>query len=358
MPSRGAAMNVAPPALTTAIPFPPSPQESRQSAITGLFTAYERKVYTQANRLFWWLLISQWVFSLFLALVWSPLRWTGTASTIHPHVIAAVGLGGLLVSLPLALLHWLPHHAMTRHSVAVAQVGFSALLIHLTGGRLETHFHVFGSLAFLALYRDWRVLVTATLVVSVDHLLRGLWYPESVYGVPHANLWRTLEHAGWLLFETAVLAWGCLVSRREMWEICRRQDAHQQLLDGLEQRVRERTHAFEAEVSARARTTQELTRSEDRYRTLIGNLPIGVFEMKKPGQVLLANPYLLTLLGLPTDHDFTKLNLGDGKILASEERERFWANLRAQIHVHGFETTLRTVSGESIHVRIHARRNL
>ena len=290
-------MNVAPPALTTAIPFPPSPQENRQSAITGLFTAYERKVYTQANRLFWWLLISQWVFSLFLALVWSPLRWTGTASTIHPHVIAAVGLGGLLVSLPLALLHWLPHHAMTRHSVAVAQVGFSALLIHLTGGRLETHFHVFGSLAFLALYRDWRVLVTATLVVSVDHLLRGLWYPESVYGVPHANLWRTLEHAGWLLFETAVLAWGCLVSRREMWEICRRQDAHQQLLDGLEQRVRERTHAFEAEVSARARTTQELTRSEDRYRTLIGNLPIGVFEMKKPGQVLLANPYLLTLLG-------------------------------------------------------------
>ena len=37
----------------------------------------------------------------------------------------------------------------------------SALLIHLTGGRIETHFHVFGSLAFLAFYRDWRVLVPA-----------------------------------------------------------------------------------------------------------------------------------------------------------------------------------------------------
>ena len=34
----------------------------------------------------------------------------------------------------------------------------SALLIHLTGGRIETHFHVFGSLAILAFYRDWRVL--------------------------------------------------------------------------------------------------------------------------------------------------------------------------------------------------------
>jgi ABC-type dipeptide/oligopeptide/nickel transport system permease component len=41
----------------------------------------------------------------------------------------------------------------------------SALLIHLTGGRIETHFHVFGSLAFLAFYRDWRMLLSATIVV-------------------------------------------------------------------------------------------------------------------------------------------------------------------------------------------------
>ena len=41
----------------------------------------------------------------------------------------------------------------------VAQMLMGALLIHLTGGRIETHFHVFGSLAFLAFYRDWRVLI-------------------------------------------------------------------------------------------------------------------------------------------------------------------------------------------------------
>ena len=58
-----------------------------------------------------------------------------------------------------------------------------ALLIHLTGGRIETHFHVFGSLAFLAFYRDWRVLVPATVVVALDHMLRGFFWPQSVYGV-------------------------------------------------------------------------------------------------------------------------------------------------------------------------------
>ena len=64
-----------------------------------------------------------------------------------------------------------------------AQMLMGALLIHLTGGRIETHFHVFGSLAFLAFYRDWRVLVPATVVVALDHLLRGIFWPQSVYGV-------------------------------------------------------------------------------------------------------------------------------------------------------------------------------
>ncbi len=71
----------------------------------------------------------------------------------------------------------------------------SALLIHLTGGRLETHFHVFGSLAFLAFYRDWRVILTGTIVTALDHFLRGcsgrspctalpLWKPGAGWNMP------------------------------------------------------------------------------------------------------------------------------------------------------------------------------
>ena len=80
-----------------------------------------------------------------------------------------------------------------------------ALLIHLTGGRIETHFHVFGSLAFLAFYRDWRVLIPATIVVALDHMLRGLFWPQSVYGVLVASQWRWLEHAAWVVFEDVFL---------------------------------------------------------------------------------------------------------------------------------------------------------
>jgi PAS domain S-box-containing protein len=101
----------------------------------------------------------------------------------------------------------------------------SVLLIHLTGGRIETHFHIFGSLAFLAFYRDWRVLVPATLVVAADHFLRGLYWPASVYGVFMPSEWRWLEHAGWVLFEDVVLIAAIQRSVREMWKIAERTTA-------------------------------------------------------------------------------------------------------------------------------------
>ena len=83
--------------------------------------------------------------------------------------------------------------------IAVGQTLTSALLIHLTGGRIETHFHVFGSLAFLAFYRDWRVLVTASAVVaalaakigvplSVGNVERGLQQP--IDAMPTTVLFR------------------------------------------------------------------------------------------------------------------------------------------------------------------------
>ena len=77
------------------------------------------------------------------------------------------------IQLPVALALFQPGRALTRHTIAVAQMLTSAVLIHLTGGRIETHFHVFGSLAFLAFYRDWQVLITATVVVAADHFFEA-----------------------------------------------------------------------------------------------------------------------------------------------------------------------------------------
>jgi diguanylate cyclase (GGDEF)-like protein len=95
----------------------------------------------------------------------------------------------------------------------------SVLLIDATGGRIETHFHIFGSLAFLAFYRDWRVLLTASLVTSADHLIAGLWWPQSIYGVPTVSPWRWMEHSWWVAFEDIFLFVLCQQSLHDVWTI-------------------------------------------------------------------------------------------------------------------------------------------
>src|SRR6516225_6001890 len=123
-------------------------------------------IWRATDRLFAGLLTAQWVAAVVVAVWISPRTWAGSASATHPHLWAALFLGGGIVSLPAALGLFRPGRVLTRHAIAVAQMLMGALFIHLTGGRIETHFHVFGSLALLAFYRDWRVLMTATVVVA------------------------------------------------------------------------------------------------------------------------------------------------------------------------------------------------
>ncbi len=199
--------------------------------------------WKSASRMFAWLFAGQWLFAIALALLWSPRAWAGRVESTHVHVYTAVLLGGLLSALPIALAIYRPTATLTRHVIAVGQMLWSALLIHLTGGRIETHFHVFGSLAFIAFYRDWKLIPTATGVVVADHLLRGLLWPESVYGGVNPEWWRFLEHAFWVLFEDTFLVLACLRADRELRAAAERQ-AEVELLSQME-----REHAMELQLA-------------------------------------------------------------------------------------------------------------
>lgn len=189
----------------------------------ALYRKIMRDTYIDTDRLFAILMLLQWIVAIALALVVSPRTWIGDESAVHIHVYAAVFLGAALSGLPIVLAWKLPGRTITRHTIAIAQMLWSALLIHLTGGRIETHFHVFGSLAFLAFYRDWRVLVTATVVVAADHFLRGVWWPQSVFGVLVESPFRWIEHAVWVVFEDVILVWSCLRGCREARTIAERE---------------------------------------------------------------------------------------------------------------------------------------
>jgi two-component system, sensor histidine kinase and response regulator len=211
-----------------------------------LFAGAQADIHRRTDRLFAGLMGFQWVMGIVFALWVSPVAWEGTVSRTHLHVWAAIVVGGIISLFPALLGLFRPGVPSTRYVIAVAQMLMGALLIHLTGGRIETHFHVFGSLAFLAFYRDWRVLVPATVVVALDHLLRGMFWPQSVYGVVVASQWRWLEHAAWVLFEDVFLFVACRRSIAEMKQTADRTAA-------LEHEVRTRQEAELDARNARAR---------------------------------------------------------------------------------------------------------
>jgi signal transduction histidine kinase len=271
-----------------------------------------------ADRVFLWLLVAQWAVAIVLALVLTPYSWTGTTREIHFHVKAAVGFGFVMNSLPIALIVFRPGWWGTRHVVAVVQMMWSAMLIMITGGRIETHFHVFGSLAFLAFYRDWKVLVTATVAVSVDHLARGLAWPDSVYGVADPEWWRFLEHATWVAFEDVVLALGCV---RGMAELARTAEREAKLEN------------INAEIETVVATrTAELQDAMLRYRSLVETTDAIPFEYEvatrrvvyiapQAARLLDCNPDELSASGF-----FTALSHPDDRTRVRTEVERFVAS--------------------------------
>ena len=71
-------------------------------------------------------------------------------------------------------------------TVQATFVGFglmsaSAILVHLSGGYIEFHFHFFVMLTFLALCQDWIPYLLAVAFVAVHHGVVGVLWPRSVY---------------------------------------------------------------------------------------------------------------------------------------------------------------------------------
>ena len=215
--------------------------------LAELFCQQRDSLIRQTDRMFAGLMIFQWLAGIVMALIVSPRTWIGDTSAVHLHVWAAVFLGGLISSLPILLAVIHPGRTSTRHIIAFAQAAWSALLIHLSGGRIETHFHVFGSLAFIAFYHDWKVIITASVLIAADHFARGIWWPQSVFGVLVESPYRWVEHSAWVVFEDIFLIASCIRGIRESREICRRQAILEATNQQIEAKVEERTQQLRHE---------------------------------------------------------------------------------------------------------------
>ncbi len=241
-----------------------APKHVRDRA-RDLFDEEMRATYRRRDRAFAWLLVGQWVAALLLEFFVAPhVR----GSTDHSGVLQVwyALIFGTEITLPVLLLTFLrPSSRITRHAVAVAQMSWSALFVHISGGRLESHLHVFGSLAFLAYYRDPWVLTTGILTTLAANGVTGVFWPTLVYGTAHPEWWRPLLHPVWVGFEAAILYRGIHENVIEMRILSLRQAELEALNADFEERVNERTRV--------------LATSREQYRVLVETTRTVPFEL-------------------------------------------------------------------------------
>lgn len=181
----------------------------------ALYLERRTRYHADVDRLFVLLFCIQWPVAIALAFVMTPTTWAGTSSSVHLHVYMAVILGALATLFPAWLAWKHPGATLTRHVIAASAMLFTALFIHLSGGRDEGHFHFFVMMGFAALYFDWRVIITAIAVGAVDHVLRTALYPVSIFGVLESPWFQLFRHVLWVVFEGAVLLYASVVIDRD-----------------------------------------------------------------------------------------------------------------------------------------------
>ena len=64
----------------------------------------------------------------------------------------------------------------------------SAVLVHLSGGVIEAHFHFFVMVGVVVLYQDWRPFLIAITFVVLHHGVIGVLSPQDVYN--HRGAWE------------------------------------------------------------------------------------------------------------------------------------------------------------------------
>lgn len=99
--------------------------------------------------------------------------------------------------------------------VATALMINSAILIQSQLGQLEMHFHIFATMAFLLMYRSWKIVATGALVIAVHHLIltqmqlsEASFFDTPVMVYAQNCSWATfLIHAIFVVFEATAIGW-------------------------------------------------------------------------------------------------------------------------------------------------------
>ena len=197
------------------------------------------------------------------------------------------------------LIAWVTRKQPIVASV-VATLGLltaSAILVHLSEGSIEAHFHFFVMVTIIILYQDWVPFLLAIAYVVVHHAVMGLMDPASVFNHPAA----LANPVKWALIHGAFIV-GATIAGLTVWkqnEILRssyqsaaahlaeaetRQRDALDLNDNVLQNLAIADYAFEMGMDGKGR--EALKRSIDETHKIVSELLTASMSNLTPGDLV------------------------------------------------------------------------
>lgn len=125
-----------------------------------------------------------------------------------PYAFLSLAGGGIMAGLAILAMNAGMGNRLRATLATVGLIFASALLVHLSGGFIESHFHFFVMMAVIVLYQDWLPFLLALISVVIDHGIIGTLAPMMVYnhsGAQHHPWTWALVHGAFILAECAAL---------------------------------------------------------------------------------------------------------------------------------------------------------
>ena len=179
----------------------------------------------------------------------------------------------------------------------------------------------------------------------------GVWNWEGVR--VHLSIVPPPWKAWW-----AYLTYVCLTVAGGSWFMRRRARNHAEEIGkhrvALEER--ERQLAQERITSDALRRTEEALReNEERFRSLYENSTVGLYRTTPGGEILLANPTIVRMLGYDSFEELRSRSLKEGGYEPSYPRQQFIERIEQEGEIRGFDMTWRRRDETILFVRESAR---
>ncbi len=135
-----------------------------------------------------------------------------TGFLFNAYILGFVG-GGLLSAITFYSYKSFKGTQNFRYVIALVLLTFSIIMMQQSLGRIEMHFHIFGALSFLVIYKDYKILSLGSIFIILHHLIFNYLqeYNVVIFDTPiiifnyGCGLDIVLLHGAFVIFEWFVL---------------------------------------------------------------------------------------------------------------------------------------------------------